>query len=56
MKVFSAVVTGHHWLIKYTSDTLIDPTSLIAANSVRNLFRSQVSSNVIFVSTQVFTL
>jgi len=51
-----AVVAGHLWHIKFTSGTSIDPTSPITAVNVTNLFRSQVSLNVIFVFTQVFTV
>jgi len=48
-----ATVAGHHWHIKCTSGTSIDLTSPITAVNVTNLFRSQVSLNVIFVFTQV---
>jgi len=49
------VIAGRHCHIKFTSDTSIDPTLHITAADVANLSRSQVSLNVIFVFTQVFT-
>jgi len=59
VKVFCIAVTviaGCHWHIKFTSDTLIDPALHITVKDVTNLFRSQASLNVIFVSTQVSAL